>query len=160
MGLHYNQLDPPVKGILGYSRFLNLSHANMDFGRFRICASMMFLRIAVLGFAFLLCAHCFAFDVADNLPLSLRLGSHYCEGCHDGVIAIEAERRHSIEMDYRLAQLRSRGKLKDISQLGAAIQLEDGRVSCLSCHSQTSPLNAKLVTSNVGSQLCFSCHNL
>jgi len=76
---------------------------------------MMFLRIAVFGFAFLLCAHGFAFDAEDNLPLSLRSGSHYCEGCHDSVIAIEAERRYSIEMDYRLAQLRSRGKLRDIS---------------------------------------------
>ena len=121
---------------------------------------MMFLQIAVFGFAFLLCAHGFAFDAANNLPLSLRSISHYCEGCHDGVLAIEAERRHSIEMDYRLAQLRSRGKLTDVSQLGAAIQLEDGRVSCLSCHSHTSQLKAKLVTSNDGSRLCFSCHNL
>ena len=121
---------------------------------------MMFLRIAVFGFAFLLCPHGFAFDAADNLPLSLRSGSHYCEGCHDSVIAIEAERRYSIEMDYRLAQLRSRGKLRDISQLAAAIQLEDGRVGCLSCHSQNSQLKAKLVTSNSGPQLCISCHNL
>ena len=87
---------------------------------------MMFLRITVFGFVFLLCAHGFAFDAADNLPLSLRLGSQYCEGCHDGVIAIAAERQHPIEMDYLLAQLRSRGKLRDISQLAAAIQLEDG----------------------------------
>ena len=121
---------------------------------------MMFLRIAVLGFAFLLCPYGFAFDSADNLPLSLRLGSHYCEGCHDGVIASAAVQRHSVEIDYRLAQLKSRGKLRDVSQLGAAIQLEDGRVSCLSCHSQTSQIQAKLVTSNDGSRLCFSCHNL
>lgn len=132
----------------------------MDFGRFGICASMMFLRITVFGFAFLLCAHGFAFDPADNLPLSLRSGSHYCEGCHDGVIASAAVRRHSVEIDYRLAQLRSRGKLRDVSQLGAVIQLEDGRVSCLSCHSQNSQLKSKLVTSNAGSQLCISCHNL
>jgi len=133
---------------------------DMNFGRFGICAAMIFLRITVFGFAFLLCAHGFAFDAEDNLPLSLRLGSHYCEGCHDGVIAIAAERRHSVEIDYRLAQLRSRGKLRDVAQLGPAIQLEDGRVSCLSCHCYTSQLKAKLVTSNVGSGLCFSCHNL
>ena len=132
----------------------------MNFGRFGICASVMVLRITVICFAFLLCAHGFAFDVADNVPLSLRLGSHYCEGCHDGVIAIAAERRHPIEMDYLFAQLKSRGKLKNVSQLGASIQLEDGRVSCLSCHSQTSQIRAKLVTSNDGSRLCFSCHNL
>jgi predicted CXXCH cytochrome family protein len=121
---------------------------------------MMPLRIAAFGFVFLLCVPGFAYDTVENLPLSLGSISHSCEGCHDGVIAIAAERQHPIGMDYLLAQLRSRGKLRDISQLGPAIQLEDGRVSCVTCHSQTSQFQAKLVTSNDGSRLCFSCHNL
>ena len=122
--------------------------------------SMIGLRVLVVGSALLFCAQGLAFDTADNFPPGLRAGSHYCEGCHDGVIAPAAGRMHSVEIDYRLAQLRSRGKLRDVSQLGNAIQLEDGRVSCLSCHSQDSQIRAKLVTSNVGSRLCFSCHNL
>jgi len=121
---------------------------------------MIILRVTVMGLAFLFCAQGFAFDTVENPPTTLLSGSHYCEGCHDGVIASAVGRLHSVEIDYRLAQLRSRGKLRDVSQLGPAIQLEDGRVSCLSCHSQTSQLKAKLVTSNEGSLLCFSCHNL
>jgi len=121
---------------------------------------MNILRVIVIGLAIFFCAQGFAFDTADNFPPALRAGSHYCEGCHDGVIAVAAGRLHSVEIDYRLAQLKSRGKLRDVSQLGPAVQLEDGRVSCLSCHSQNSQLKAKLVTSNVGSRLCFSCHNL
>ena len=120
--------------------------------------SMIILRVIVMGFAFLFHTQGLAFETADNFPLALRAGSHYCEGCHDGVMA--ADRRHSVGTDYRLAQLRSRGKLRDVAQLDPAIQLEDGRVSCLSCHSQNSQLKAKLATSNAGSRLCFSCHNL
>jgi len=137
-----------------------LTTAKLRFAGFGILASMIILRVTVMGLAFLFCAQGFAFDTAEDSPTTLRSGSHYCEGCHDGVIAIAAERRHSVEIDYRLAQLRSRGKLRDISQLAATIQLEDGRVGCLSCHSQNSQLKAKLATSNAGSRLCFSCHNL
>ena len=121
---------------------------------------MIFLRLTVIGLVVLLRTPCFAFDAADNLPLTLRSGSRYCEGCHDGVIAAVAGRTRSVEIDYRMAQLRSRGKLRDMSQLGPAIRLQDGRVSCLSCHSQDSQIKAKLVISNVGSRLCFACHNL
>ncbi len=121
---------------------------------------MIILRVIAMGLPFFFCAQGLAFDTADNFPSTLRLGSHYCEGCHDGVIAIAPGRMHSVDIDYRLAQLRSRGRLRDVVHLGPAIQLEDGRVSCLSCHSPNSQLKAKLVTSNVGSRLCFSCHNL
>jgi len=121
---------------------------------------MNFIRLLVVSLAYFVSSSCLAFDETSSFPVALRLGSHYCQGCHDGVLAIEADRRHSVEIDYLLAQLRSRGKLRDVSQLGPAIQLEDGRVSCLSCHSYTSQLKAKLVTSNDGSRLCFSCHNL
>ena len=121
---------------------------------------MIILRVTVMALAFLFSAQGFAFDTAENFPPTLRSGSHYCEGCHDGVIARAAKQPHSVDIDYRLAQLRSRGKLRDFSQLEPAIQLENGRVSCLSCHSQNSQLKAKLVNSNEGSRLCFSCHNL
>ena len=120
----------------------------------------MILRAVALALALLFCAEGLAFDRADNLPPTLGAGSRYCEGCHDGVIAIAVGRTHSVGIDYLLAQFRSRGKLRDVSQLGPEVQLEDGRVSCLSCHSPDSQLKAKLVTSNVGSRLCFSCHNL
>jgi predicted CXXCH cytochrome family protein len=63
-------------------------------------------------------------------------------------------------MDYRFAQLKSRGKLKDVSQLHPAMQFDDGRVGCLSCHNPDSPLKAKLVASNAGSRLCMFCHEL
>jgi len=120
---------------------------------------MIILRVTVMGLALLFSAQVIAFDTVNNYPTTLRPSSRHCEGCHDGVIASAAGRLHSVEIDYRLAQLRSRGKLRDVSQLDPAIQLDDGRVSCLSCHSYTSQLKAKLVTSNEGSRLCVACHN-
>jgi predicted CXXCH cytochrome family protein len=95
----------------------------------------------------------------DNPADVSSLISHDCEGCHDGVIAPDIRLNHPIGIDYRWAQLRSRGKLKDITQLGSSIVLEDGRIGCLSCHSPESNIRGKLAVSNAGSRLCFSCHN-
>ena len=72
--------------------------------------SMIIPRVLFVGSAFLFCAQGLAFDTADNLPPGLRSSSHYCEGCQDDVIAMAAARMHSVDVDYRLAQLRGRAR--------------------------------------------------
>ena len=109
----------------------------------------------VLGAILLLVtSHSIAFDDASSF---LALSAD-CQSCHDGVIAPDIRMTHPIGIDYRWAQLRSRGKLKDISQLDPGIALEDGRIGCLTCHQRESRFQAKLIMSNAGSALCFSCH--
>lgn len=124
----------------------------------RMFTSARLAGIAIAGIALSFSAYCLAFDTSDNS--SSGLSSRYCQVCHDGVIASEVRLIHPLGIDYRLSQLKSRGKLREISQLSGDIQLEDGRIGCLSCHKPDSRLEAKLVTSNAGSVLCFSCHNL
>jgi predicted CXXCH cytochrome family protein len=101
-----------------------------------------------------------AFDQSASPAFSLNQSSRYCLACHDGVIARVVDRSHSMDIDYRGAQLRSRGKLRDVFQLDPAVSLKGGLVVCTSCHRPDSPLRAKLVVPNDGSKLCFSCHNL
>ena len=102
-------------------------------------------------------------DIMSGTLYSVRRDTHSCMGCHDGTIAdniTSLDQSHSVGIDYRLAQIRSRGALRDPSLLDAAIKLENGLVGCTSCHDQDSQLRAGLVMSNAGSRLCFSCHNL
>lgn len=124
----------------------------------------------------------FPFDPQNNPPAVDPRDSRFCLSCHDGTIAVNVlsqdqrtgsgaflgytpnnfclERSHPIGIYYPLAQLRSKGRLKDLSQLDPAVQLREGHVTCSSCHDSRSQLPAKLVMSNGGSRLCFSCHNL
>jgi predicted CXXCH cytochrome family protein len=119
---------------------------------------MWFVQPVIAGIVLLFSSPSIAFDPAGQVPANAA--SRYCEACHDGVIASATRLTHPIGVDYLLSQFKSRGKLRDISQLSRDIRLDDGRVGCLSCHSADSQNQAKLVTSNAGSGLCFACHNL
>lgn len=145
------------------------------------------IRVMIVSLLFILVVlipyySAFPFESERNSPNHFNKGSRLCLGCHDGTLASNVINRdfyafganskgvppghfdrnsdHPVGIDYRLAQLRSRGRLKDPSMLDPAIKLEDGYVSCTSCHNPNSPLRARLVMSNSGSRLCFSCHNL
>ncbi|MFQ5849882.1 MAG: cytochrome c3 family protein [Candidatus Binatia bacterium] len=122
------------------------------------------------------------FDPRGDSGVKVNQGSHGCLGCHDGTLATNIiglgfngkaeiflagaatnsylDGSHPVGIDYRQAQLRSRGRLKDPSLLDPAVKLENGQVVCTSCHDPDSQLRAKLVMRNTGSRLCFSCHNL
>ena len=124
----------------------------------------------------------FSFESQRDSSINFNKGSRFCLGCHDGTVASNVINEdflafgenfkrvptnhsypipnHPVGIDYRLAQLRSRGRLKDPSVLNPAINLENGYVGCTSCHNPNSQLRAKLVMSNSGSKLCFSCHDL
>lgn len=144
------------------------------------------IRVIIVSLLFILAVlmpySAFPFESERNSPNHFDKGSRLCLTCHDGTLASNVINRdfyafganskgvppdhfyrnsdHPVEIDYRLAQIRSKGRLKDPSMLDPAIKLEDGYVSCTSCHNPNSPLRARLVMSNSGSRLCFSCHNL
>ena len=103
---------------------------------------------------------CRAFDPAASTEFSLAQGTSYCLGCHDGVLATAVHQSHSVDIDYLLAQMKSRGKLKPPAVLDPAIYLKDGQFVCTSCHHPESPQQSKLVMNNDGSKLCLACHNL
>ena len=123
----------------------------------------------------------FSFDTWGNPASQNNQDSRFCLGCHDGTIAPNIisqdlrtiwgnfggempkgfclERGHPVGIDYQTALLRSKGRLKQPSLFDAAVRLENGQVSCTSCHDPNSQLPKKLVMQNSGSRLCFSCHN-
>lgn len=121
------------------------------------------------------------FENHGNIKGEMLRGSRFCLTCHDGTIGRNIlsqvfsqggnfqgdmpgdfclDRGHPVAVDYLPASLKSRGRLKHPSRLDPAVKLENGQVGCTSCHDSNSQLRAKLVMSNSGSRLCFSCHNL
>jgi predicted CXXCH cytochrome family protein len=72
---------------------------------------------------------------------------------HDGT-----QVSHPVGMRY--ADSVSFGGYRPVTGLQRAIQLPDGKVSCISCHQGYSERHGGLVVENVGDQLCFSCHAL
>ena len=102
--------------------------------------------------------------------------SESCLSCHDGTLApsmlhsptvtlfgtmgLGLEKSHPVEIDYARAYLTSEGKLQAPSALNSAVRLHNGEVQCTTCHTCAEPTPEKLVMSNKGSRLCFSCHIL
>lgn len=93
-----------------------------------------------------------------------------CISCHDGTVAGDAgvhadsrlgagEGEHPLGLLYPGPGERWREvRLVDIPRLDRRIRLFDQTVGCGSCHSIYSPQPAQLVTSNLKSRLCLSCH--
>lgn len=139
---------------------------------------MAIMRSFIFFLAMLPAVLAFSFDPQLDMSIQLSQGSRFCLGCHDGTVgpnifnniwgqftgttpgAFCLEKGHPIEIDYRLAQITSKGRLRDPSLIDPAVKLENGLVGCTSCHDPNSQLQKKLVMSNTGSRLCFSCHNL
>ncbi len=99
--------------------------------------------------------------------------SRDCLSCHDGTAAGDAgshagisglftvEGSHPIGMRYPSPGERrtsSEARLVDIARLPLRIRLFDQTVGCGSCHSVYSQQAGLLVTSNLRSRLCLSCH--
>jgi predicted CXXCH cytochrome family protein len=97
-------------------------------------------------------------------------GTRSCLSCHDGNIATDAgetsrgtggsSRGHPVDVPYRVIGGWTARSLVPIGALDPRIRLPGGRVGCESCHSRFSTREKLLVMSNVGSQLCLSCHDL
>ncbi|MBL4701171.1 MAG: hypothetical protein JKX85_07925, partial [Phycisphaeraceae bacterium] len=103
-----------------------------------------------------------------------------CLSCHDGSIASDVSGggmgigrgfgasgnrggEHPIGMTYpttgnKVVSTGSQIAFALPMSLDQRIQLVDGKVSCISCHSPYSKENNLLVMSNDRSKLCLSCH--
>lgn len=110
-----------------------------------------------------------------------------CLSCHDGTIALgtlvsrttditfsggittmpagrgnleqDLSDDHPISFDYTFAASGD-GQLKDPAALGMSVQLEGGKVQCISCHDPHNDINGKfLVATKEFSILCLECHN-
>lgn len=102
--------------------------------------------------------------------------SYDCITCHDGMNASSYQLRfkndardrqidinsvigsHPIGMHYKSYTYENR-ELKEIQNPDSGMILVNGKVGCLTCHNPLNPDKNHLVMSNVGSKLCFSCHN-
>ena len=109
-------------------------------------------------------------------PLTESQDSDSCLGCHDGTLApnmlnsptvtlfgtmgLGLEKSHPVAIDYARAYLDSEERLRAPSALNSAVRLHNGEVECTTCHTCAEPTSTKLVMSNAGSRLCFSCHIL
>ncbi len=106
---------------------------------------------------------------------SYKKSSAYCLSCHDGMIASDSSvsgpiefsisRRpignsHPVDINYKESYLNKSFKLESPFQLDPKIKLDNGKISCLTCHDENSDKKHYLVVDNRGSKLCFSCHNL
>lgn len=100
-----------------------------------------------------------------------------CLACHDGSVAGFVDhgspggglssggflqRSHPVSVEYPRDGHRGPFGSEYIpsSQLDERVQLVNGRVECISCHSPYSQLEHQLVMSNHGSTLCLSCHDM
>lgn len=103
--------------------------------------------------------------------------SKNCIGCHDGSFSASVtvttgvwvhgrdflrhdKGSHPIGIDYESARLK-RGRKTDLrprSQVDPRIRFFGGKVGCGSCHDPYSTIEKRLVMSDRGSELCFSCH--
>lgn len=111
-----------------------------------------------------------------------------CLSCHDGTIALgnivsrttdidfsggittmptgrsnlttDLSDDHPVSFNYTPTLAAADGQLKDPSSISMPVQLENGKVQCISCHDPHENTYSKfLVTTKQNSELCFSCHD-
>lgn len=106
-------------------------------------------------------------DLANIDELSL-----HCMGCHDeleGAMQVRIEQQlvirhssgsssHPIGSSYKQAE--QYGGYRPVEFINPAIQLPDGKVSCVSCHVSYSKNHGALITPSNGPSLCFQCHDI
>lgn len=106
---------------------------------------------------------------------SIDRPSAECLSCHDGVTAGETgygsgihggdygdpRRNHPIGVRYpRQGTTRTEVPLRPANALPPTIHLPGGTVSCISCHDLYNMESKRLSVPIIGSQLCFTCHNM
>ncbi|USN99291.1 MAG: hypothetical protein H6810_01030 [Phycisphaeraceae bacterium] len=97
-----------------------------------------------------------------------------CLECHDGMTAMAAggghggglgggrglNNEHPIGVPYQSGRgARGMARMVNAASLDKRIRLFNGNIGCGSCHSVYSPIDHKLVMSNLRSALCLSCHD-
>lgn len=101
-----------------------------------------------------------------GLMVAVDAAAGSCLACHDGRLArgrnvclekCSFSTAHSILKRYPPpGKERYYAPLESLASRG--IQLEDGKVSCISCHDLSNPGKDHLVMENRQSRLCLSCH--
>lgn len=99
-----------------------------------------------------------------------------CMGCHDGSVAAMADvsfpaapgfagephdsgnGAHPIDLDYEASAQRRPGSFTPVSALPREVTLQDGKITCLTCHRPDSQERFRVSLSMDGSGLCLSCH--
>lgn len=119
--------------------------------------------------------------IVTSNSLGIDAMSKNCISCHDGSIGSVVELKagswrhrenfikfdkggmHPIGMNYEKARLENhKAALKPISMVDKRIRFfgNMNKVGCGSCHNPFSRKKNKLVLPNIGSKLCFACHNM
>jgi predicted CXXCH cytochrome family protein len=115
--------------------------------------------------------------VQTNSSQAIDPLSKNCISCHDGAFASSVtinagawtHRKelmphdagvHPIGADYESARTRKgrRSALRHIDQVDRRVRFFGGKVGCGSCHDPYSKIGKRLVMSEDGNKLCFSCH--
>lgn len=84
-----------------------------------------------------------------------------CLACHDGSSASDARAGHKFGFDYTAARSRPGADLRLDPQGKNGVILQDGQVTCLTCHAPTSTLVNHLAAPTggpVADRLCVACH--
>ncbi len=109
-----------------------------------------------------------AIAVADRTMGELPGSTTYCAACHDGTVATSmlggpkmshqagvrpTDPGHPVDVLYPVAE----SGFVPVSTLDPRLRLENGRVTCATCHSGDAT-GRTLSISNDRSRLCLSCH--
>lgn len=115
--------------------------------------------------------------IATSRSQELDPMSKNCISCHDGSYSTSAmikagswthgrsflkydKGAHPIGVDYEAARTRrgSKTDLRPLAMVDRRIRFFDGKIGCGSCHDPYSTVQKRLIISDRGSRLCFSCH--
>lgn len=99
-------------------------------------------------------------------PAGTHTTTRRCLGCHDGSIGNHADvglsstlgGSHPVDLDYETARLSKASTLVPAALLPAAIALDEGKVTCTSCHDGASQEPKRTSLSMDRSALCQACH--
>lgn len=127
-----------------------------------------FARMKDEGMSIMVSGH---LDARKPLTGNIDTFSIQCMSCHDSlsddlgvritgnIIRHNSDRgNHPVGMLYENSI--SYGGYRRVAQIPREIVLPNGKVSCISCHHGYSDNHGKLVMTNNGSKLCFSCHDI
>lgn len=141
------------------------------FGR-ELCLSCheeeFFTRMIDGGMSIIVSGH---LDPREPLEGSMDTFSIQCMSCHESLsddlnvqISGNVIRHNSNRSNHPVGVLYQNsinyGGYRDAVLLPAEISLPNGKLSCISCHHGYTEQHGKLVMTNEGSRLCFSCHDL
>ncbi len=96
---------------------------------------------------------------------SRAFGSMACMSCHDGSIAAHVgglgeagSGRHPVDVDYQEAVLKHPDSYRPLGLLPSPVTLEQGKLTCTTCHAAASSEPGHTSLPMERSRLCLACH--